>query len=269
MTELTLATEKMKAEKKDGIGWITFNNPARRNALGYAMRESILEIINDFENDPEVRVIVMQGAGDKAFVSGSDISEFAEKRATPEQREVYDALSTKVNEAFANIQKPLIAMIRGFCMGAGVGTALHADIRVAAEGSQFGVPAAKLALWAIPSENMKKIIDLVGPAKTKEIVFTGRRYSGEEALAMGLINQLVPADDLDEVVHELATTIAVQTRPLTILATKVIVAEAAKDPGDRDVAYCDELVENCMLSDDFKEGRTAFMEKRPPVFKGK
>lgn len=138
MTELTLATEKMKAEKKDGIGWITFNNPARRNALGYAMRESILEIINDFENDPEVRVIVMQGAGDKAFVSGSDISEFAEKRATPEQREVYDALSTKVNEAFANIKKPLIAMIRGFCMGAGVGTALHADIRVAAEGSQFG-----------------------------------------------------------------------------------------------------------------------------------
>lgn len=267
MTELTLATEKMKAKKKDGIGWITFNNPARRNALGYAMRESILEILADFENDPEVRVIVMRGAGDKAFVSGSDISEFAEKRATPEQREVYDALSTKVNEAFTNIQKPLIAMIRGFCMGAGVGTALHADIRVAAEGSQFGVPAAKLAL-GYPFKNMKKIIDLVGPAKTKEIVFTGRRYSGEDALAMGLINQLVPADDLDEVVQELASTIAANA-PLTILATKVIVAEATKDPEDRDVAYCDELVENCMLSDDFKEGRTAFMEKRPPVFKGK
>ncbi len=267
MTELKLATEKMKAEKKDGIGWMTFNNPARRNAIGYAMREAILEIIDDFENDPDVRVIVMQGAEDKAFVSGSDISEFAEKRATPGQREIYDALSARVNEAFSNIQKPLIAMIRGFCMGAGVGTALHADIRVAAEGSQFGVPAAKLAL-GYPFKNMKKIIDLVGPAKTKEIVYTGRRYSGEEALAMGLINQLVPADKLEEVVQELASTIAANA-PLTILATKVIVAEAAKDPDDRDIALCDQLVENCMLSEDYKEGRTAFMEKRPPEFKGK
>ena len=267
MTELTLATEKMKAEKRDGIGWITFNNPDRRNAMGYAMREAILEIIEDFEGDPSVRVIVMRGAGDMAFVSGSDISEFAEKRATPEQREVYDALSAKVNEAFSNIQKPLIAMIRGFCMGAGVGMALHADMRVAAAGSQFGVPAAKLAL-GYPFRSMKKIIDLVGPAKTKEIVFTGRRFSGDEALAMGLIYQLVPAADLDKVVHELASTIAANA-PLTILATKVIVAEAAKDPAERDIALCDELVENCMLSEDYKEGRTAFLEKRPPIFKGK
>lgn len=256
----------MIAEKKDGIGWITFNNPDRRNAIGFAMREAILEIIEDFENDPAVRVIVMQGAGDKAFVSGSDISEFAERRSTPEQREVYDALSAKVNEAFANIQKPLIAMIRGFCMGAGVGTALHADIRIAAEGSQFGVPAAKLGL-GYAYRNMKKIIDLVGPAKTKEILFTARRFTAEEALAMGLINQLVPANELEEATHELASTIAANA-PLTIHATKVIVAESAKNEADRDIAYCDELVENCMNSEDYKEGRTAFMEKRTPQFKG-
>ena len=266
MTELKLATEKMEALKKDGIGWMTFNNPARRNAIGFAMREAILEIINDFETDPEVRVIVMRGAGDKSFVSGSDISEFSERRATPEQREVYDALSARVNDAYANINKPLIAMIRGFCIGAGIGTAIHADIRIAAEGSQFGVPAAKLGL-GYAFRNMKKIIDIVGPAKTKEILFTARRYSGEEALAMGLINQLVPADKLEEVVHDLASTIAANA-PLTIHATKTIVAEAAKDPNERDISLCDQLVENCMLSDDYKEGRTAFMEKRTPQFRG-
>ena len=189
MTTLKLATDKMIAEKADGIGWMTFNNPARRNALGYAMREAILEIIEDFESDDDVRVIVMKGAGDKAFVSGSDISEFAELRSTPEQIEKYDALSTRVNEAFANIQKPLIAMIRGFCMGGGLGTALHADIRIATEESQFGVPAARLGL-GYPYRNMKKIVDLIGPSRTKEVFFTAKRYSAADALAMGLINWL-------------------------------------------------------------------------------
>ena len=267
MTILNLATDKMIAEKKDGIGWMIFNNPARRNAIGFAMREAILEILNDFESDPDVRVIVMQGAGDKAFVSGSDISEFAERRATPEQREVYDALSSQVNDAYNRIEKPLIAMIRGFCMGGGLGTALQADLRIAAEGSEFGIPAAKLSI-GYPYRNMKKLIDLVGPAKTKEIMFTGRRFSADEALAMGLVNQIVPADKLEETVQELATTIA-ENAPLTIRASKTIVDEAAKDPAERDLALCAEQVEACMNSADFAEGRTAFMEKRKPKFVGK
>lgn len=267
MTKLDLATDRMIAEKSDGIGWMTFNNPARRNAIGFAMREAILEIIDDFNSDPDVRVIVMQGAGDKAFVSGSDISEFAERRATPEQREVYDALSSKVNDAYTRIEKPLIAMIRGFCMGGGLGTALQADLRIAAQGSEFGIPAAKLSI-GYGYHNMKKLIDLVGPAKTKEIMFTARRFSADEALAMGLINQLVPADKLEETVQELAATIA-ENAPLTIRSAKTIVAEAAKDPADRNLALCDEQVEACMNSADYAEGRTAFMEKRQPNFVGK
>ena len=267
MTKLTLATEKMIAEKKDGIGWMTFNNPARRNAIGFAMREAILEILSDFENDPDVRVIVMKGAGDKAFVSGSDISEFAERRATPEQREVYDALSARVNEAYVQIDKPLIAMIRGFCLGGGLGTAMQADIRIASDDSQFGIPAAKLSI-GYPFHNMKKIIDVVGPAKTKEIMFTGRRFSAEEAVAMGLVNQIVPVEALEETVHELAATIA-GNAPLTIRASKTIVNEAMKNPEDRDLAMCQELVDTCMNSADFSEGRTAFMEKRKPNFIGK
>jgi enoyl-CoA hydratase len=267
MTKLTLATDKMIAEKTDGIGWMTFNNPARRNAIGFAMREAILEILGDFEGDPDVRVIVMKGAGDKAFVSGSDISEFAERRATPQQREIYDALSARVSVAYNQIEKPLIAMIQGFCLGGGLGTAMQADLRVASDDSQFGIPAAKLSV-GYPFHNMKKIIDVVGPAKTKEIMFTGRRFSAAEALAMGLVNQVVPVDALEETVHELAATIA-GNAPLTIRASKTIVTEAMKNPDDRDLALCQEQVDACMNSDDFAEGRTAFMEKRNPKFIGK
>lgn len=266
MTKLTLATDKMIAEKKDGVGWMTFNNPARRNAIGFAMREAILEILTDFESDPDVRVIVMQGAGDKAFVSGSDISEFAERRATPEQREVYDALSARVGAAYDSIEKPLIAMIRGFCLGGGLGTAMQADLRIASDDSQFGIPAAKLSI-GYPFHNMKKIIDVVGPSKTKEIMFTGRRFSADEALAMGLVNQIVPVDALQETVQELATTIA-GNAPLTVRSSKTIVKEAMKNPEDRDLALCQQQVDACMNSNDFAEGRTAFMEKRKPNFVG-
>jgi enoyl-CoA hydratase len=267
MTKLTLATDKMIAEKTDGIGWMTFNNPARRNAIGFAMREAILEILADFESDPDVRVIVMKGAGDKAFVSGSDISEFAERRATPEQREIYDELSARVGAAYHNIEKPLIAMIRGFCLGGGLGTAMQADLRIASDDSQFGIPAAKLSI-GYPYHNMKKIIDVVGPAKTKEIMFTGRRFSTAEALAMGLVNQVVPVEALEKMVHDLAATIA-GNAPLTIRASKTIVNEAMKSPEDRDLALCQEQVDACMNSSDFAEGRTAFMEKRKPEFMGK
>jgi len=267
MTQLTLATEKMIAEKTNGIGWMTFNNPARRNAIGFAMREAILEILADFESDPEVRVIVMRGAGDKAFVSGSDISEFAKRRATPEQREIYDALSARVGAAYNNIEKPVIAMIQGFCLGGGLGTAMQADLRVASDDSQFGIPAAKLSI-GYPYHNMKKLIDVVGPAKTKEIMFTGRRFSADEALAMGLVNQVVSVNDLEESVHELAATIA-GNAPLTIRASKTIVTEAMKFPDEQNLDLCQEQVDACMDSADFAEGRTAFMEKRTPKFIGK
>ncbi len=266
MTKLKLATEKMIAEKADGIGWMTFNNPERRNAIGFAMREAILEIIDDFENDSDVRVIVMKGAGDKAFVSGSDISEFAQIRSTPEQIKVYDAMSARVNEAFDNIQKPLIAMIRGFCMGGGLGTALQADLRIATSDSVFGVPAARLGL-GYPYRNMKRIVDLIGPSRTKEVFFTAKRYNAAEALSMGLINNVVEPEALDGAVAELAATIA-QNAPLTVAMAKVIVGEAMKAESERDLEACQAAVDICMNSEDYKEGRTAFMEKRKPEFKG-
>jgi len=267
MTRLSLATEKMIAEKADGIGWMTFNNPERRNAIGFAMREAILEIIEDFENDDDVRVIVMKGAGDKAFVSGSDISEFAELRSTPEQIKIYDDLSSRVNAAYDTIRKPLIAMIRGFCMGGGLGTALQADLRIATSDSVFGVPAARLGL-GYPYRNMKRIVDLIGPSRTKEVFFTANRYSAAQALSMGLINKVVEPDELEDAVAELAATIA-ENAPLTVKMAKIIIGESVKPESQRDLDACQAAVDMCMNSEDYKEGRTAFMEKRKPEFKGR
>ena len=173
-------TDKMIAEKDGAIGWITFNNPARRNAVSMAMWEALGDIVGDYAADDAIRVIVLKGAGDKAFVSGADISEFEEKRSSPETTKAYHEVSAKANEALRHLGKPTIAMIRGFCIGGGVAVALGCDLRIAAEGSKFGVPAAKLGL-GYEFDGVKRLVDLVGPAFAKEIFYTARQFDAEEA----------------------------------------------------------------------------------------
>ncbi|MPY68694.1 MAG: enoyl-CoA hydratase [Alphaproteobacteria bacterium] len=264
---MKLATEKMIAEKDGPIGWMVFNNPERRNALSVEMREAMLQIIEDFAADDSIRVVVMKGAGDKAFVSGADISQFEKERASDEQRQRYMALSNRVERALTTLEKPLVAMIRGYCLGGGLGVALTADIRVAAEDAQFGIPAARLSI-GYPFEAIRKVMDLVGPSRTKDILFTARRIAAAEALAIGLVNRVVPVPALEDEVRAMAEGMAVNA-PLTIRATKACVAEALKDESVRDRARCDALVDACMAGEDYVEGRSAFMEKRPPVFKGR
>ncbi len=263
---MKLSTDKMLAEKADGIGWMTFNNPDRHNALSVEMRYGILEIIEDFAKDDSVRVVVMTGAGGKSFVSGADISQFEQQRATPEQQAEYAQLSQRVEDALLGLEKPLIAMVKGYCLGGGLGIALQADIRVASDDSRFGIPAARLSI-GYPYKGLKRLMDLVGPSRTKEILFTATRYSAQEAYEMGLINKVVPADALKDTVTEMATTM-VNNAPLTQRATKLIIAEAVKDAADRDMALCEEVVRACMESNDFIEGRRAFMEKRKAQFTG-
>src|SRR3984885_10261327 len=267
MLDQPLATSKMIGEKDGAIGRIIFNNPARHNAVSLDMWQAVAQIMEDFENDPAIRVIVLSGAGGKAFVSGADISEFKEKRDSVEAAAAYAKTSENARLALQNTLKPTIAMIRGYCIGGGLATAIACDIRIAAEGSKFGVPAAKLGL-GYAYEGIKKLVDLVGPAFAREIFFTARQFTTDEALRMGLVNQVVPSDELETYVENYCKTIA-GNAPLTIKAAKAIVKEALKDEAQRNMELCERLVKDCFASADYTEGSTAFMEKRRPVFTGR
>jgi enoyl-CoA hydratase/carnithine racemase len=264
---MATVTEKLIARKEGGIGWIIFNNPAKRNAMSMDMYLAMREALEDYAQDPAVRVVILKGAGDKAFVSGADISEFKQQRATAESTEIYNAASERAAKALRECPKPTIAMIRGFCMGGGMGTAVNCDIRIAADDSRFGVPAAKLGV-GYRYERLKQLEALVGPSFTMEIFYTGRQFTAQEALTMGLINRLLPVDELEKYVLDYANTIA-GNAPLTIAAVKQSVVEMGKDESKRDVARCNKMVDACFASKDYIEGRDAFMEKRKPAFQGR
>src|SRR6201997_1488340 len=201
MLDQPLATSKMIAEKDGAIGRLIFNNPARHNAVSLEMWQAVTQIMDDFEQDDAVRVIVLSGAGGRAFVSGADISEFKEKRASEEAVAAYGTISEGARRRLQDTPKPTIAMIQGYCIGGGVGTALACDLRIAGEGSRFGIPAAKLGL-GYAYDGIKKLVDLVGPAYAREIFYTARQFTTDEAMQMGLINQLVPADNLEGYVND-------------------------------------------------------------------
>ncbi|MGG5812435.1 enoyl-CoA hydratase [Falsiroseomonas sp. CW058] len=264
---LVTGTEKMLARKADGIGWMTFNNPERHNAVSMEMWQAAERILTDFAADPAVRVVVVNGAGGKAFVSGADISKFESERASEEAVAAYQAQTAKVYDLLAGCPKPTIAMIQGHCIGGGTALAVCCDMRICGETASFGVPAAKLGL-GYPLSGIRRLVDLVGPSFAKEIFFTAKRWPAEDARIMGLVNRVVPNDALEAFVLDYAKTIA-GNAPLTVGSVKVIVAEALKDRGASDEALCDQMVKACFASEDYIEGRRAFMEKRPPQFKGK
>jgi enoyl-CoA hydratase/carnithine racemase len=267
MTTVDTGTEKMLAHVEDGIGWMTYNNPARLNAMSYDMQLAVPRILGAFASDPDVHVVVVQGAGERAFVSGADISEFSEKRTSVDARADYDAALAAAWASWATVDKPIIAMIRGYCIGGGLLTAMNADIRIAAEGSEFGVPAAKLGL-GYQYGGVEQLMSLVGPSWTAEILFSARRLSADEARHVGLVNRVVPVDELEPAVRELAATIAANA-PLTVQACKAAIREARRDPAHRDLDAVDAMVEACFRSEDYLEGQAAFAEKRPPQFRGR
>ena len=260
-------SERMIAQKEGAIGWMVFNNPERRNAISMDMWAAIPAILDHYDGDPEVRVIVLKGAGDKAFVAGADISQFEKQRSSAETIAEYDRIAEAANLRLGEFRKPTIAMIHGFCIGGGVGIALQCDLRIAADNARFGVPAARLGLgyrWG----GVKKLVDLVGPAFAKEIFLTARHFSAAEAAGMGLINRAVPEGELEAYVRNYCAAIA-ENAPLTMEAVKGVVSELLKPDPQLDRAHCEALVARCFASEDYIEGRRAFMEKRKPVFAGK
>ena len=260
-------TDKLIARKDGAIGWIIFNNPERHNATSYEMWQSLPVVLEAYARDPEVRVVVFRGAGEKAFSAGADISQFKEKRSSADAVKQYNAAADAASTALRECAKPTIAMIRGYCMGGDTAIAVGCDIRIAADDARFGVPAAKLGL-GYRFEGIKRLASIVGPAFTAEIFFTARQFNAQEALQMGLVNRVMPAAELESFVGDYARSIAINA-PLTIAAVKRSLIELQKDPAERDLALCQRMVDACFGSEDYREGQAAFMEKRKPQFKGR
>jgi enoyl-CoA hydratase/carnithine racemase len=259
-------TERVKTWLDGQVLHIRFNNPGKHNALSVDMWEALPPLLDKAAKDDGVRMVVLSGEGGKAFVSGADISQFEDMRAAKEAVKKYEAMAESALQGIYEFGKPTIACIRGYCIGGGVNVAICCDIRIASADSTFAIPAAKLGLGYRYSA-MKNLTDLVGPGHAKDIFFTARRLDAAEALRIGLVNRVAEADKLDALLAEYTTAIC-QNAPLTIKAGKRIIRDVLKT-ADADMDLAKKLILDCFESDDYAEGRRAFMEKRKPVFKGK
>ena len=254
-------------EKHGAVGWIVFNQPAKRNAINGAMWRGIPRAMAQYDADSEVRCVAFRGAGSEAFASGADISEFDEIRAQKSSVAEYDGLLDQVLHSIQDSRKPSVAMIYGFCMGGGLEVALACDLRYCGRSAQFGIPAAKLGL-AYNVEGHKRLIETVGHARAREIMFLGRRYNAEEGLAMGLVNQVFHDAELESEAARIIDQLC-ENAPISIANSKTIIEEYVKASGAPDEANMKAAIERCAKSGDYQEGRRAFMEKRKPAFKGK
>lgn len=262
-----LGTPRILAQVRDGIGWITFNQPARRNAMSLDMWNGLAIAARAFEDDPAVRVVVMRGAGGQAFVSGADISEFEQHRADSTQKQTYDAVAARGQSALAQLGKPLLALIEGHCLGGGLAIALAADLRFAAADARFAIPAARLGL-GYDYRGIAALARLIGPSATKDLLFSARSIQADEALRLGLINVVVDPSELEAEVTAYAERVA-GNAPLTVRAAKAAVRLFERYADAQDTKAVDALVAQCFDSQDYRTGRRAFLAKQTPRFEGR
>ena len=260
-------TERIEAWLDGATLHVRFNNPARHNALSVDMWAAVPRLLQRARDDDRVRLVVFSGAGEKAFVSGADISQFEDMRAAREAVTRYEALAEEALAGIHDFAKPTLACIRGWCIGGGVNVAIACDLRIASTDSVFAIPAARLGLGYRYSA-MKNLVDLIGPGAAKDLFFTARRIDAAEAKALGLVSRLCPPESLDALLAEYTTAVA-ENAPLTIAAAKAIVGEILKGSPEQDLERCTQLIRGCFESEDYAEGRTAFMQKRKPMFKGR
>ncbi|HEX4332947.1 MAG TPA: enoyl-CoA hydratase [Usitatibacter sp.] len=259
-------TERVKTWAEGTVLHIRFNNPEKHNALSVDMWEALVPLLDRARKDDAIRAVVLSGEGGKAFVSGADISQFEDMRAAKEAVSRYEAMAETALQGILEFEKPTIALIRGYCIGGGVNVAICCDIRIASSNSTFSIPASRLGLGYRYSA-MKNLTDLVGPGNAKDLFFTARRIDAAEALRMGLVNRVADPGAMEALLAEYTDAISINA-PLTIKAGKRIIGEVLKNE-DADLELAKGMILDCFESDDYAEGRRAFMEKRKPVFKGK
>ena len=251
--------------RRDGaIGWIVFSNPARNNAVNYQMIVAMREMVSRVERDPQVKVIALTGEGNQAFVSGADVSEFGMTRGSASSVMTYNNAMEEAYKAINASRKPTLACVRGPCFGVGLSLALYCDMRVCSEDAQFSHTAPKLGL-GVSYPSVKRLVDVIGPARASDILFTGRNIGAGEALEFGLVNRVFPAADVEAGFLELASSIA-EGAPLSLLASKLSIRGTLGEADLRDVKMASEA---CHASEDYAEGRKAFIEKRKPNFRGR
>ncbi len=261
-------TPKLLMEKDGAIGWIIFNQPEKRNAVSQEMWELMPQYVKELAADDDIRVVILRGAGEQAFVAGADISQFKDRRRNMADEEEYGRISARGQEALTTLAKPLMAMIHGFCIGGGVSIAINCDLRIASDDARFGIPAARLGL-GYHYKGMDKLMKLVGPSYTKELFFTARTdFSAQDALRMGLVNQVVPKAELERFTRDYALTMS-RNAPLTLRSAKASVEQLLRPSAERDLAMLDRLITDCFNSQDYQEGVRAFGEKRRPQFQGR
>lgn len=251
--------------KRGALDYVIFDNPTKRNAMTLAMWQSLATAMDRFALDPEVRAVILVGSGNKAFVSGSDISEFDKNRNTPKAIDHYNATVEIAEAKLFQLPKPTIAKLKGVCVGGGVGIAVCTDIRIASETARFAVTSAKLGL-GYGVKGVKRIYELVGPSAAADLLYSGRMISAQEALQIGLVTAVVCDDLIDDHVENYAKTIAANA-PLSISASKAAIQACGDGAIDHEIL--EKMVDDCYASDDYTEGRQAFSEKRKPQFNGK
>jgi enoyl-CoA hydratase/carnithine racemase len=265
--DYTSTTERVQAWLEGSTLHIRFNNPAKHNALSVDMWEAVPPLLAAARDDDRVRLVVFSGAGEKAFVSGADISQFEDMRAAREAVARYEVMAEQTLEGIHDFPKPTLACIRGYCIGGGINVAIACDMRIASTDSVFAIPAARLGLGYRYSA-MRNLVHLIGPGAAKELFFTARRIDAAEAKSLGLVNRVAPPEGLAALLAEYTNALA-DNAPLTIMAAKAITREILKPSPEFDAELCQRLIRGCFESADYAEGRRAFMEKRKPVFTGR
>jgi enoyl-CoA hydratase len=267
MTTTATTEEKLIGRRESQVGHLIFNNPAKLNAVSLDMWQAAHKVLEGFAADQEIRVVVVSGAGGKAFVSGADISKFESERASEEAAAKYNATSLKVYEALYHFAKPTIARITGYCIGGGMNVAACCDLRFCNEAAKFGIPAGKLGL-GYGYAPIKRAAEIIRLSRTMEMIYTARQFTATEAYTIGLVNRVVPDADLNTLVEETCAQI-VANAPLTLALAKATARELGRPSAARDLDKLAVMSKACFDSADFIEGRTAFMEKRKPKFQGK